>query len=875
MKKIFIAGIFTLFATNLIGKVNPYSTVLNESKPASTAGYRTQVPISFIENKGQVTDQNSISRDDIQFKVAAGPGLNIFIGNGAIHYQFSKPDEVAGAVNSVGVTGFSDARHSANTYTMYRMDVELIGANRNALVIKSEQKDYYENHFIASAAGYAVAGSFSKVVYKDIYPNIDWVLYTVNGQLKHEFLIHAGGNVSDIKLKYGGAVSLDLSIDGKLVATTPDGVVTEDAPVSYQADGKTIASSFRLDGDVLSYNVGSYTGSLVIDPVLIWGTYYGGSGSEDALCTATDNAGNVYICGYTSSASSIATTGAYQTTYGGSTDAYLAKFSKSGSLLWATYYGGSSDDYGRAVSTDASGNVYMAGSTSSSSAIATSGAYQTTYLGGDDAFIVKFNAAGAIQWGTYYGGTNSDYAFGMAIDVSGNVCITGQTMSSSGIATSGSFRTYVSGSYDGFLAKFDGTGAIQWGTYYGGSSADYGYGVATDAAGNIYIDGYTASASTMTTTGAYQTVLDGIYDAYLAKFNSAGTIQWATYFGGDNADIGYGLAVTGAGDVYLAGYTYSTTSLATTGAYQTVYGGGSDAFLAKFDNAGSLQWATYYGGSALDEAHSVGIGAAGDVYITGMTQSTAAIATTGAHQPVFGGGIDAFLAQFTSAGALGWATYYGGSSNESAKFLSVGDSQNVYISGYTQSTTAMATSGAYQTTLGGGTDAFLARFNFCSMPVAGTVSGSSSVCMGNSITLTAATPGGVWSSSNPAVATVGSTGTVTGIMAGVDTISYAMTNLCGTDYAYKIVTVISCGTEVETVSDRADNVALYPNPAHNTLTITSTGNINSIVVTDLFGRVVASGVYDTKMVVMDISRLSNGIYMVRVNNDKIYKVIRQ
>ncbi|MCF8449602.1 MAG: SBBP repeat-containing protein [Taibaiella sp.] len=950
MKKIILAGVFTLFVANVYGK-HYFPTNANTILSAAS---QTQPTPSFIENKGQVTDQNHAARTDIQFKVTAGPGVTIFVGNGALHYQFYKPNETAETSRAhVGenLPGPAGDQPVKTTNTMYRMDVELVGANSNARILSEGEQGYYENHFTQPVGGKEVtAAAFSRIVYKDIYPNIDWVLYTSEGQLKHEFVVKADGNVRDIQLKYSGATELKLDNEGNLVAKTPMGIITEQAPYTYQENGARVSSSFHLNGDVLSYNIGAYAGSLVIDPVLVWGTYYGGAGSESAYSTATDNAGNVYMCGYTSSISSIATSGAHQVTYGGATDAYLAKFSKAGVRLWATYYGGSSDDYGRAVATDGTGNVYMAGSTSSTSAIATPGAHQTTYLWGDDAFLVKFNSAGSIQWGTYYGGTNSDYIIDVAADASGNAYITGQTMSTGGIATSGAYQSAASGNYDGFLAKFNTAGVLQWGTYYAGNSADYGHGVAIDGSGNVFISGYTASGSTMTTTGAHQTVLNGIYDAYLAKFNSSGVIQWGTYFGGDAYDYGYGVAADASGNAYLTGYTNSTSALATAGAYQTVYGGSIDAYVAKFSGTGTLQWATYYGGSDNDEGHRIKTGAAGDVYFTGNTHSTSAISTAGAHQPVSGGGMDVFLARFNSAGAIQWATYYGGTDNEAANWLAMGDSDNVYITGYTRSTSGIATPGAHQTTLSGTPDAFLARFNFCSIPVVAPITGVSTVCVGSSITLSVATTGGAWSSATPSLAIVGSSGIVTGIgagvgtisytvtnlcgstasttavtvnplpdagtitgpdtvcigssitlsdaspggvwsaingnltivgglatgvMAGIDTVKYSVSNVCGTTHAEKVINVVDCSTGVEKTSIMPDNTTLYPNPVQNAVTISSTANIYSVVIRNLLGQVVISGTHNATSVVIDVSQLPNGVYIVKINNEKIYKLIRQ
>jgi hypothetical protein len=256
-----------------------------------------------------------------------------------------------------------------------------------------------------------------------------------------------------------------------------------------------------------------------------WGTYFGGassgaSGMEKGLSCATDALGNVYMTGHTPSTSGIATAGAHQTIYGGSsTDAFLVKFNSSGVIQWGTYYGGEGVDIGYSCATDASGNVYMAGDAQQqnlpASGISTIGAHQSAYGGGySDGFLVKFDSNGLRQWGTYYGGSLLDVSFSCATDASGNVYMSGETQSFTGIATSGAHETTVN---DAFLVSFNSSGVRQSGTYYGGVRAV----CTTDAAGNVYITGYTQSNSGIATAGAHQTANgnNGYNDAFLVKFS--------------------------------------------------------------------------------------------------------------------------------------------------------------------------------------------------------------------------------------------------------------------------------------------------------------------------------------------------------------------
>ena len=469
--------------------------------------------------------------------------------------------------------------------------------------------------------------------------------------------------------------------------------------------------------------------------VRAWGTYYTGTGQvwpngEDRGSSCiTDAAGNVYMVGFTSSNSDIATTGAHQTVHAGGPivfgtggyDAFLVKFNSSGVRQWATYYGGSQDDMGISCAVDASGNVYMIGSTSSTSGIATAGAHETTI---NDGFLVKFNSSGVRQWGTYFEGNGN----ACTTDASGNIYIVGLTNSTSGIATAGAHQTVMSGSGDAFLVKFNSSGVKQWGTYFGGSytlasGMETGLSCATDALGNVYMTGHTPSTSDIATAGAHQTIYGGSStDAFLVKFNSSGVIQWGTYYGGAGVDIGYSCATDATGNVYLAGDTQqeflpASSGMTTIGAHQSAYGGGySDGFLVKFDSNGLRQWGTYYGGSLLDVSFSCATDASGNVYMSGNTQSSAGIATSGAHQTTFN---DAFLVSFNSSGVRQSGTYYGGIKNVCTSDAS----GNVYMTGYTQSNSDIATAGAHQTANGnnGYSDAFLVKFNGISLGINETI----------------------------------------------------------------------------------------------------------------------------------------------------------
>jgi hypothetical protein len=348
------------------------------------------------------------------------------------------------------------------------------------------------------------------------------------------------------------------------------------------AHQSTLGNSNGIDAFLVKFNASG---------IRLWGTYYGGTGQEYDLSCTTDATNNVYLAGTTTSTSAIVTLGAHQATYGGGDcDAFLVKFDSSGSRLWGTYYGGNDYDYGGPCTVDASGNVFLAGSTMSLNAIATLGAHQTIHGGFSDAFLVKFDASGTRIWGTYYGGNSSDVWYSCTKDNSGNLYLGGCTTSTNAIATSGAYQTtIVNSSYlDAFLVKFDANGTCLWGTYYGGYGEDLGYSCSTDALNNVYFVGHTKNSTSIATTGSYQSTYGGgDYDAFLVKFEASGTRLWGTYYGGNDTDWGYSCTADPTGNVYLAGTTRSTTSIATSGAHQTSHGGFLDAFLVKFDGSGT------------------------------------------------------------------------------------------------------------------------------------------------------------------------------------------------------------------------------------------------------------------------------------------------
>ena len=246
-------------------------------------------------------------------------------------------------------------------------------------------------------------------------------MYTVDKQLKYDFIVHPGGKVADIQLNYSGEESMKLLPDGQLQITGSLGSLVEDAPYMYVQESKQkVSGNYVLNKNEVGFSTDSYHGTLVIDPGVTWATYYGGEGVEELSGVAADVEGNVYVSGTTNSLNNMATSGAHQSVFSGTaTDGYLAKFDSTGTLLWATYYGGTASTgfyhvtMGTSVAVNSFNQVYLSGVTSVETGIATTGTYQPTWSSTAfmQGFLAQFNDNGIRQWGTYYSASVANPAF--------------------------------------------------------------------------------------------------------------------------------------------------------------------------------------------------------------------------------------------------------------------------------------------------------------------------------------------------------------------------------------------------------------------------------------------------------------------------------
>ena len=543
---------------------------------------------------------------------------------------------------------------------------------------------------------------FSKVRYRQVYRGVDLIYYGNKHQIEYDFVVAPGADPQSIRMQFEGVSELRVTPHGDLVATTLGGSIKLHKPVVYQeadAARNVVAGSFAVtSGRTVGFHLGTYDHRkpLVIDPVLVFSTFLGGSVADIANAVATDSSGNVYVAGSTQSLDFPVTTGAVQSTPKGAStagSAFVSKLNPAGTaLIFSTYVGGTGGDAAYGVAVDSAGDAYIVGETASTDFPATAGAFQTTLPGDRTSFVAKLNPTGSgLAYATYLGGPATSYlccdaAAAVAIDSRGAAYVAGVTYSASFPVTQGAVQTKIGSGLasNAYLAKLNPSGnALVYATFLGGSGqgqfnigpvvidGDSATALAVDGAGNAYVTGYAYSADFPVTPGAFQTTnkaatTAGVdssfpgYNAFVTKINPSGSaLVFSTYLGGSgvtipngaegnevvDGDVANAIAVDTAGNVYVAGGAYSADFPVTAGAYQTKLKAaqpvanfamiGSNAFVAELNSAGTnLVYSTFLGGSGSDHANALALDGSGNAYIAGTTTSLDFPVTAGAFQPV-------------------------------------------------------------------------------------------------------------------------------------------------------------------------------------------------------------------------------------------------
>ena len=712
--------------------------------------------VGFEENLGQVADMEGQPVPEVLYR-ANLPGYSLFLteeGLSVVFYQREKSDNQR---EEIGRWPYERLREGEPEEVIHYARFDLIPVNatisKERIVVEEPvpgESNYYLAHCPEGVLG---VRSYSELRIQDVYPGVDWVL-RVGAGVHHEFVVEPGADWEQIRLKVKWADVEVLDGGRKVRFHTRVGDMTDGAVVAWEEGGNQkvpVEVMWKEEGErLLGFEVKGYRGEgrLVIDPPLElgWATYYGGSGSDGGYSIAAGPNGNVFVTGWTYSTDFPTYDpggGAY---YDGvlndSVDLFLLKFTNDGVREWATYYGGSANDWGNSIAVGPTGHIFVTGGTSSSDFPAYDPGgdayYDGTYNGSKDLFLLKFTNDGVREWATYYGG--SDYDEGMSIAVGPNeiVFVTGYTRSSDFPTYDPGGGVYYDGTHSGgsdaFLLKFTNVGVREWATYYGGSDRDKGYSIAVGPNGNVFVTGTTWSSDFPTYDpggGAYYDgTLDGDRDIFLIKFVNQGVRGWATYYGGSGWDGGNSIAVGPDGNVFVTGYTNSGDFPTYDPGGDTYYdgsfnGGYCDMFLVKFTNEGVREWASFYGGSYYDEGISITVGLNGNVFVTGGTTSSdfpTYDPGDGAYYDGNGGGDgDAFFLKFTNEGVREWATFYGGSDWDRGSSIAVGPNENVFVTGHTVSSdfpTYDPGGGAYYdgSFNGGYDDVFVLKFNDADEP---------------------------------------------------------------------------------------------------------------------------------------------------------------
>jgi hypothetical protein len=563
-----------------------------------------------------------------------------------------------------------------------------------------------------------------------VYSGIDLVYYGNQRQLEYDFVVAPGANPHHIAFDVSGATQIHKDAHGDLLFKVGDAEMRWHKPVVYQEkDGKRlkVAAQYAITNNGrVAFELAKYDSSrtLYIDP-LIYSTYLGGSDGDYGSAIAVDKSGNAYITGSTSSAD-FPTKNPAQPAIAGGGDVFVTKINAAGTaLVYSTYLGGSDEDYCNGIAVDSAGNAYVTGVTRSVD-FPTKNPVQSANAGNEDVFVAKINAAGsALLYSTYLGGSGVDKATGVVIDSAGNAYITGYTLSTD-FPTANAIQPTSAGQSDAFVTKINATGsALLYSTYLGGSDSDWGQGIAVDSASNAYVIGSTSSTN-FPTVNPIQPALAGFENAFVAKFNTAGSaLVYSTYYGGPLDDAGNAIAADAAGNAYITGATYMYPC--------SFYNCFHYDFVNKVNATGSAFVYKASSGLSYGSGSGIVVGPAGSVYVVGQRGGNS-------DYPNYRTYVEKFSPSGTVIDSL---TYLGGNNHGVAEgnyVLAQGIAKDsagyAYIAGWTTATN-FPTKNPLQPANAGGLDAFISKVDVRILSTITITSSPNPSTYGQAVTFTA------------------------------------------------------------------------------------------------------------------------------------------
>jgi hypothetical protein len=698
------------------------------------------LPLSFEANQGQVDNQARF--------LAHGGGFSLFLTSTEAVFAFSRSSTVRASKKPLIPNKVMEGQSARIPLTAVRMKLvgaspapQIEGldplAGRNNYFIGNDPKKWR-----------ADIPNYTRVKYHDVYPGVNLIYHGRRGQLEYDLEVLPGADPRVIQLCFQGIKAMRLRADGDLGMRVTGGEICQHKPVIYQeAKGvrQAIAGSYVIKGkNRVGFKLAKYDTSrpLVIDPTLVYSTYLGGSDRDIGQGIAVDSLGNAYITGETHSPDFPATPGAFSTTFSGS---FVTKLNPTGTaLVYSTFLG-----HGSAINiaADSLGNAYVTG-LAFPGFPTTGNAFQPSGSSVGCAFVTVLNAAGSgLVYSTFLG-TDHETGNGIAVDSASNAYVTG-VAGANFPTTANAFQPSYAGLNDAFLVKLNpsasGAASLVYSTYLGGTDSsaccrgegsDVGLAVAVDTAGNAYITGATQSANFPTTPGAFQTTFFGstcfvnfpvgckLSNAFVAKVNPSASgvasLVYSTFLAGPGAQsvgpsVGQGIAVDNLGNAYVTGVSNIPNFPTTPFAFQTRAINGSQAFVTKLNPTGTaLVYSTFL---ARGSANGIAVDSHGNATVVGATDSVDFPVTPDALQATNhrGGsnGSDAFVTRLKPDGSdLIYSTYFGGNGDDYGNAIALDSVGDIYVTGSTTSTDLLRSASAFQGTFNGAIDVFMAKLSF-------------------------------------------------------------------------------------------------------------------------------------------------------------------
>ncbi len=805
--------------------------------------------MAFIENREQLLNTSQNAVPDIKY-YSQHSNPSLYFANDKLSYVFTYRNE------------------DEETQDYSRVDMSFVDASDDTKVRAMYVNENYTNYYLGHIPeGRERVQNYDRLIYKDVFENIDILFASNNVGLKYYIIVKPGGVPSLIKLNYTGANSLSLGGSDELIINTDLDDILQPQATAFQIDanGNKVTLGWQPDYDIngteISFDIGSYNSSLDLviqvdwggelqfydDPGLCWGTYFGGNTGESARGIDVNNNNNQYITGETTS-SDFPIQGNSSSNNANGNKVFISKFLINHKLDWSTYYGGTDHQIGNDVKCKSNGNIFIVGTTCANDfpLKPKTGAQPTsTYTGSAGVgFILEFNTGGFSQWAIYFGSTGGDQVLSLDFDNGSNFYIVGhgRTTNFPVKTLTGAYNQSIAGITDAFIAKFDNNCFLTWCTFYGGSNWEKGRTVKVDAQNNVYVHGVTGSSNFPTldpgNNAYYDNSLGGNNDDWIVKFSSSGVRQWATLIGGSNdewvlsGDAGNSIAFDNQNNIYLVGATPSSDFPVDNSLPGYYYGPPTNTwsdhagYIMEFNASNySLMWSTFISGSGTGQVHlnAIDINSSNKILIGGSTGNAnfPIIAEQSMYnQPSLTLGIipqftrDACILGFNSAHNLIYGTFFGGDNTHSEGDLIsdlVINNNDLFFTGITSS---------------------------CSTTVGG-------------LNIPLFNPG-----NNAYYDPTFNQGYNDAFIA-----KQCIGNMVGTN---------------EFINNNPNHVHVYPNPTSNEFNLTIMSNVNQqieISIFDYTGRLVKT---DTKWIdngskiySMSINELDKGVYIIHVNSPEI------